>query len=526
MIRRSSIARNSFWYGLESILDSVVSLIVSVIVARVIGPQRLGYFIYVMFLINLAGRLGGCGPGAATRKYLAEYLGRGERGLARHVFFTMLRWHVGLGFAFAIFGWVCTFAFGDPQQWLVASMLVASMIATVVNTVPSQANMAAENFARNVPASLTSLLVYVILVGLALWQGWGLAGLAAAFLARRTLEMVMRLVPALSWARELPRQAVSAQMGAKLMSFSGKSLAVALLLIVVWDRSELVLLKRFSAIQEVTFYSVAFSITEALLLLPNVIGAAVSARLMAEHGRSAGNVGPLAAASIRYLALLVFPVYVGLASLSSPVIQVAYGQSYLPAIPVLLVALLLAIPKAFYWLPTALLQALDRQGAMFRCLFIVAILNIALDLALIPGYGALGATIGNGLAQSAAVIALIVVTARIGRIAMPWMALLKNLLVTLAMGGIVWVAVLQLPPIAAVVVGPVLGAVLYVVLVRVAGLVSPADVASIEALSERIPLRIRRPALQLLVWVANGKSTTVATDSVDLAASRVDAAGS
>ncbi len=53
MIIRKSIFRNSLWFGLESILDSVVSLALSIAVARVIGPVQLGYFIYLSFMVNL-----------------------------------------------------------------------------------------------------------------------------------------------------------------------------------------------------------------------------------------------------------------------------------------------------------------------------------------------------------------------------------------------------------------------------------------------------------------------------------------
>jgi O-antigen/teichoic acid export membrane protein len=523
LIRRSSIARNSFWFGLESAIDSFVALVVSVIVARVIGPERMGHFVYIGFLVNLASRLGGCGPGATTRKYLAEHIGRGERGLARHVFFTMLRMHVELGVAFALIGSGLTLAFGDPAHRIVAYLLVGSLAASVINIVPSQTNMAAEDFARNVPASLISLACYVAVVALSLTLGWGLVGLASAVLIRRILEMLMRLFPALKWARSLPHERVAGHMAKKLMSFSGKGLAVALLLLVVWDRSELVLLKQFSAIQEVTFYSVAFGLGEAVLVLPNVFGSAISARLMAEHGKTGSNVGPLSSASIRYLALLIFPVCVGLAALSGPLVRVGYGQSYIPAIPVLIITLLLSIPKAFYWLPSAMLQAADRQGVMFGCLFAIAIVNISLDFALIPRFGAMGAAIGNGVSQTSAVLILMVVTGRICKIRLPWMALLRNLCVALVMGGAVFFAVAPLPALAALVTGPVVGAIVYLVLVRATNLFSPEDVASLTAFTAKIPARFRRHFMYLLDWIAGAPGAT-AGPGVDLALPRPGAA--
>ena len=519
---RKSIFRNSFWFGLESIIDSAVNLAISAVVARVIGPVGLGAFIFLMFLINQGGRLGGFGPGAATRKYLAEYLGRGDQGMARNVFFMMLRWHVELGLAFAAIGWLLTFAVGDPAQYVVSSILVASMIASVINTVPSQANMAAENFARNVPASLVSIALYVAVVVLALTLGWGVPGLAVAVLLRRTVEMLMRLVPAVAWARQMPIAPVPPQMARKLIAFSGQSLGIALLLMVVWDRSELLFLKHFCAIQEVTYYSVAFSVTEALLLLPNVIGAAVTARLMADHGRFQGRIGPLASSSIRYIALLVVPMYIGLAALSDAVVRVVYGPAYLPAIPVLAIALLLAVPKAFYWFPSAALQAADRQGIMFRCLLVVAVLNAGLDLILIPRFGALGAALGNGVAQSAAVVVLMVTAGRVCGVQLPWRSLGKTLSIAGVMGAVVYLGVQSLPPAAALVCGPILGALVYLALLRLTNAFTPEDLAIVGQFESRIPLALRGVCGTLLKWVA-GSPGAACIAPVELVASKAEA---
>ena len=59
--------------------------------ARIIGPQKLGYFNYVMWLANMSGIVGSVGVPMTTRKYMAEYLGRGEPGVARAVFFATMQ---------------------------------------------------------------------------------------------------------------------------------------------------------------------------------------------------------------------------------------------------------------------------------------------------------------------------------------------------------------------------------------------------------------------------------------------------
>lgn len=501
MSRRKSIARNSLWFGLESVVDSAVGLALSVVVARLIGPERLGYYIFVMFLVNQVARLSGFGPGAATRKYLAEHLGRGERGLARNVFFTMLRWHIGLGLLFALLGAGLAFAFGEPNQHLLECLLIASVIPSTINIVPSQANMAAENFARNVPSSLGSLAVYVLIAILSLILGWGVVGLAAAMLVRRTLEMVLRLYPSLTWARSLPRETASPSVSHKLFLFSGQSLVIALLLMIVWDRSELFFLRHYCSSKELTFYSVAFSITEALLLLPNVIGSAVSARLLADYTKSPQLVGSLMASSARYLALVVAPLYFGLAALAAPVMGLLYGSAYLPAIPVLVISLILTVPKAFFWLPTALQQASDRQGLTLKCLLGAGALNLALDAAIIPRFGAIGAAIGNGLAQSAAVIALIVLSYRACGISFPWKPVSKAIAAAAVMGAVLGVVSSQISPLTALLSGPILGLGVYLLCLSLSGWFQEEDRANLERFTVYVPGALLPTYRLIMSWL-------------------------
>src|ERR1700757_1614238 len=47
--RRSTVMRNSFWFGLEMVLDVLLGTALSIAVARVIGPSRLGQFVYFTF---------------------------------------------------------------------------------------------------------------------------------------------------------------------------------------------------------------------------------------------------------------------------------------------------------------------------------------------------------------------------------------------------------------------------------------------------------------------------------------------
>jgi O-antigen/teichoic acid export membrane protein len=83
-----------------------------------------------------------------------------------------------------------------------------------------------------------------------------------------------------------------------------------------------------------------------------------------------------------------------------------YGPQYLPAIPVFIVVALLSIPRAILTPAQTLLYSAEDLGFVLKWGCMAAAINVLLDLALIPGYGALGAAWANGLAQTLAAITI------------------------------------------------------------------------------------------------------------------------
>jgi O-antigen/teichoic acid export membrane protein len=85
------IASNAIWYGADQAISLLLAFGTSIALARVLGPQKLGYFNYIMWLSNMTGSIGSLGVPLAVGKYVAEYLGAGRPDVARGVFYRGLR---------------------------------------------------------------------------------------------------------------------------------------------------------------------------------------------------------------------------------------------------------------------------------------------------------------------------------------------------------------------------------------------------------------------------------------------------
>lgn len=422
------IARNSFWYGLETVLSLVSTVITSIPIARVIGPEGLAHFLYIAWLANVAKGLGGMGIPAAERKYMAEYLNRGAPGVARAVFWMSMRRQLVVALVVVAVALSFVFALEKPEARIMSTLLIVSLLPAMMIPIPSQANMAAENMAANVPSSVVSSVVYIVAVALSLTQGWGVVGLAAGVFISTTVEFATRIVPVIRWVNALPRGSVPPDLNRRTMVFSGQSLVLMVLGLVVWDRSEFFFLNNFCKdVRQVSFYSVAFSLTEKLLLVPQVFAHATGVTLMAQSGRDPGRLVSTVRISVRYLAFMGIPALVGLALLSGPVMRVLYGAQYVEAIPVLAISAVLALPRLFLVPVQYFLQSVDHQSLLVRWSLLSAAVNIGLDWAIIPGHGAQGAALANGLAQAFAVLGLWFFIGRGYKLHLPYGFVLKVL---------------------------------------------------------------------------------------------------
>ena len=160
MSNTKTIARNTGWYGLESAINSFVTLFTSIAIARTLGPSKMGYFIYVSWITTVVSSLGGMGIPATTQKYMAEFIGMGDRGTARYIYFRTLLLQAGLA-TLATAGLLVWVLRDASQEYRVATaLLVLSIWPSMVNFVSAQANVATEELSTNMPGSIISILAF------------------------------------------------------------------------------------------------------------------------------------------------------------------------------------------------------------------------------------------------------------------------------------------------------------------------------------------------------------------------------
>jgi len=505
------IARNSLLATLDTLAGIASALIGSVAVARLLGPVKLGYYNYVLFICNITNHLASMGVPLAARKYLAEHLGRGDTFMARAIWRWTLRLQSFMALLVVAMGLLVIAWKVPPEHRYYAALAVLSLAPAMQMAMYSAANTAMEDFTSNVKASLASAAIGLAGVLLALAMGWDLPGLAAALLVERTADLLLRrhycnrrvgrLFELASSTPTLEQAARLDEFKRSLRRFCAQASLLQALNMVVWDRSEMFFLKHFSDIRQVAFYSLGFNITQRLLLLPRSFVSAVGASVMVRIGREAEAAATLTVTAFRLMALLALPIGFGVAALSDPLIRILYGRRFLEAIPVLAVLAVFAAAKALMLPAQHLLVAADRQAALLKVMAATAALNLVLDFALIPARGAIGAAFANSASQTAAAAAAWLAALHGFRTRFPGRSFLRLLMAAVSTGAVALALVHRLPALPGAVAAGAAGVLVYGLALRFTKALEPADRDRLLQLERQLPRPLRIPCRRTISWL-------------------------
>jgi O-antigen/teichoic acid export membrane protein len=515
MSQTRTVFKNTMWSGVDLVVDVVLPPLMSILVARALGPTKLGAYTYIMWISSMATLLGCRGIPLAIFKYMADYAGQRRPGAVAAIFRVGLIYQsaialvlVGAGLCWAAF-------FSLPDHRLFVMLAVLAIFPAALMGIATSAHATMEELGPNVIASAVGGAVNAIGTILALVMHWDLVGLAAALLVGRLADAGLRWILAI---RRFPRFLVALRssegpvderpalppgLGRQMTIFCAQSTALLVLTLIVWNRSEMFFLKQFCSLNQVAYYSVAFGLSMVPAQLAGPFTKAAGVSLYAEQGRGDERGQRFTRIFWRYLGFLVLPASFGLAVMSGPLVRVLYGARYHDAIPALAVAAAFGIFGPLGRPAAELATAAGEQGLLVRSGLVAAVITLLLDWWLVSSYAALGGALANGLGQAVSTIAIwIAVHKRLGP-QVPGRFALRLIGVTLGMAAAVALVAALLPDLVTVVVGPLVGVAAYALLVKFACLLEPEDVDRLVAVANLFPQRARPLCRRFVHLVAN-----------------------
>jgi O-antigen/teichoic acid export membrane protein len=374
------------WLAGDSVFRLLAGLAVGIWVARYLGPQDLGRLAYCLAYVALFVPLAQAGLDRIAVRQLAIEDERDAGETMGCVFAVRLAAALAAAAAaIALFPLVSTDPVQQAMVWVMALGLLFLSCDAFDFWFRSRLQMRAPVLGRNVGFALAALArVLLILLGAGLFW-FAAAGVLEAAAAALALWLLYRRSrsPALVLR-------FSARRSLELARESGFAMAYGVV-IIVQARIDQLMLAQLAGPAQLGQYSAALAIVEGLTFLPVAVLGAMSpllARLRASEGE--GYAQELLNL-YRWAVVLFLPLGLLLAVFSGTIVELLYGAAYAPAAP-LLALLTLRLLLAFIGVARSAYVLNEKLFALsFASAAAGAALNVLLNLAWIPLWGAQGA---------------------------------------------------------------------------------------------------------------------------------------
>ncbi len=452
----------------------MTGLIGSILIVRSLTPVAYGAFSYYVWIAGILAVIGTLAFPEAITKITAEL--RGERKLIEAR--ALARWvTMGvLGANLLLSAIVCILALDGPPSRRPFLLVIGALLSpTALSAVLRSTLMGRERYRPVAVISLTSSAVQLALIVANFFAGLGAPGYVFALLSSGLIQTV-------GFAAALGRADLTIGMPISL-SFPSRTtvrryLAFVLpatlgmpVSVVVWERSEVFFLERFSGLVQVGYYSLAYTVFSMVLMLGWALINGFYPAMSRDYG--AGDwrrIQEKLSQGILLGALYAVPLTFGGWATIDGLISLLYGDKMLPAVSIARVLLASLVPGVLSGLLGILVLATGRVWLSLTTSVALCAVNIALDLILIPRYDALGAAFASTMSQLAYAAVLFAVVVRLYHVRLPWQKLL-GIVGSGAITTFLLPATLELwiPGVGGLVTAIVLGAAVYLVVVGLFG---------------------------------------------------------
>lgn len=403
------VLRNSAHFLGSNLLGFGMGFVASVVMARVLGPNDLGIFHQVQWFAGLLGVGLSLGFTTGVAKFTAQFRAEGRPEAAA----ALLRWVLALesivGGAASIVLLVFAPRIADhyfrPEESIYFVLAFLALTPGLATSMLSSALEGAQVFRyQSLQALTVTPAAFIVKIALLL-GGAGLFGLMACNLAVALANLAF-----FAWAtrREglwAKPKSPDTRWKSEFSGYSRTVVGIHFVDILVWSRTENYFLGRYCSAAEIAYYNLAQNLLLRFTgIIPNLMWKLLLPLASEHYGRSdRKRAGRTYADGIRYSAACLFPIVVVCFLASYELIVIFYGHDYAPAqrsFQILCPAILLS---SLAQPGSAAIYAEGRQRFILIYGGLLGILNIALNFAWIPRWGAFGASASYSVTTALAV---------------------------------------------------------------------------------------------------------------------------
>lgn len=463
-----------------SAATKVFMFLSSIMVARALGPELLGkYMIIISFGATMVIPLS-LGTNEAFVRYFGELSGAGQRKwvgrLIKDVMKVRILWYLCLSALIILFSRYLFDLFGLSFElptlfYILGYIFFAATVSSFETYLQTQFKQKFTNsvetlfstlhffilgflfFTNSLEVRSVLFLIFVLLV-----VKLFLYGVKSIQVARLHQNMDIDPIRDEDYYRDLKK---------RFFTYSFYMFIIALGGIILAYRSDVYFLSYFLGLTSVGYYNLVnnFVTSSYSFFMPRSIGVMFSSTMVQSYqeAKDISVLNKYFQKQVEFIFLFTFPLAVGGSILAEQLITVFYGIEYLPAVPLFISFFLITAITKFGGAISSVFVTIEKPQ-YFLWTKILSIINIPLNVYLIPRYGTMGALYATTATLGLILIVEYFIAKRISNISLPW-KFIRNILFSVSvMGGGVKCIVILLGPniISQLIYGVLAGASIYI----------------------------------------------------------------
>ena len=382
---------NTSWILGDKIYSKGIGLIVAIVIARYLGPEKYGILSYAISMTALFTVVGYMGlEGLLVREIVKKPEVRSE---TLGTSFVLKALGICVGYVLLLMITVLSEDYQSIEFWLLIIVSLSMLFEPFrVIELWFQALVQAKysSIARTISLTISAVLNIILVT-----MGAGLLLFALANIIKRLLEAMFLLVsfiltseiPIRTWCFSFSRAIQLLRRGGIL--FLGSFFSI------IYLKIDQVMLRWIGGASEVGIYAVTVLLSESWYLVPSAITASLLPPLIALRDTNFQRYMQRLQQIFDLLFWIALSVAIVVTILSRPLISLTFGEEYLASVPILSIHIWAAL---FVFMRTLSDKwVLIEDALRFPLIMNVsgAFINVLLNLLLIPGYDGSGAAVAT-----------------------------------------------------------------------------------------------------------------------------------
>lgn len=389
MTLKETLLKNSAWLLVGEISDKILSYLLIIILARMLGDVGLGEYSFVFAAVQTTFLLADIGVGDYIIREISKYPER-----TRELFSNA----VSLKFALTSAGFLTTVAFvvlTPKPNYVLISMIFLSTKMVLLNfgSLFEVVFQSRNKMQYLIGGQIIERVASLVLGAYFLLSGKGLIILFAGLFIAYMLKFIYQ---GFFFVRNIGFIAPSLNLKiVKELIKGGIPLWLTGVFAFIYFRIDIIMLSLMVNDQVVGWYSAAYKLIDALNFIPYIIFVSAFPSMSRLFVENKELLALLLDRVIRYLVYLAIPIATGTIILSDRILQFIYGSQFNNSVITLRILIVAEALVFITFILAMTLKSIGREKQVTYTLLSLSIFNILFNFILIPKYSYVGASVAT-----------------------------------------------------------------------------------------------------------------------------------